>query len=554
MDVSTLLADPAAIHLESFVSEPNSITIVVRSFLSRPRCPKCDQPSSSFHSNYQRSVADLPWHGVAIKLLLLSRKFRCRNSLCPQKVFCERLPNVVAPYARKTVRLNEALTLLAFALGGAAGSRTALALGLTISGDSLLRRIRRFALPHRETPRVLGIDDWAKRRGHSYGTILVDLEKRKPIELLADREATTVAAWLQTHPGVEIISRDRGGAYGEAARKGAPKAAQVADRWHLLKNLGHAVEGFLLSHYDLLSAVAKTAIETAPQAAHLTSFERENSKTDTQVSDNPQPTRAMRDQQTRRSRRQHRYEQVRALAESGLTKRAIARQTKLSRVTVRKYLTVTRLPEISKRQSWSAVDTFLPYLQQRWEAGCRNATQLWREIREQGYRGSAVMVRLKVRGWRGSDGRRDRHSSKGCAGKRKNKMKPLSPRRAMWLLLRETDKLSSEEMAMRGKLLDLSAEIERVIRLAWEFQKMVREGRVEELGKWLAEARAIGVREMEGFAAGIEQDKAAVEGALSSEWSNGQTEGQINRLKLLKRQMYGRAKFDLLRARVLHKV
>jgi transposase len=192
------------------------------------------------HSRSTRRVADLPWHGVTARLELHMRKFRCRNELCPQKVFCERLPKVVAAYARRTLRLDAALTLIAFALGGEAGARTSRGLKLSVSGDTLLRRIRRAPLPPMPLPKVVGVDDRARRKGTSYGTILVALEGRRALGLLPEREAATLAAWLRAHSGIEAVSRDRAGADADGARQGAPQALQAADRWHLLKNLSEA--------------------------------------------------------------------------------------------------------------------------------------------------------------------------------------------------------------------------------------------------------------------------------------------------------------------------
>jgi transposase len=543
MDITTLLTDLAAIRLEYFVSEPKSITVVIKTIQAQPCCPKCNQPSTRLHSNYQRSPADLPWHGVAIKLQLHSRKFRCQNQLCSQKIFCERLPKVVAVYARKTVRLNHALTLLAFALGGEAGARTACQLNLQISGDSLLRRIRGFPLPPSDTPSVLGVDDFAFRRGHRYGTILVDLQQRKVLDLLPDREAATLATWLQSHCGVQMVTRDRSGAYAEGLRSGAPQAVQIADRWHLLKNLREALERALQNRQSSLQAAA----EVIKQQQRCTKAVIEVGATTMLSSRNGKQSHQSREHRLRR------YAKVQRLKLRGLSIRSIARSLKMSRMTVYRYLGSEGFPERApaKKRS-SKLDSYLPYLHRRWAEGCHNAGQLWREISAQGYGGKEAMVRRYVRRLRTR--LQEFSENPKVRTEISASFQAPSSRQAAWWLLKEEKDLKEEEKQFVLELLTLCPEISAIKEQAEGFWEMVKHRDETKFAAWLQSAKEGLSKEMNGFAEGLSRDQEAVAGALRYSWSNGQTEGQVNRLKFVKRQMYGRANFDLLRARVLHKV
>jgi transposase len=544
MDINTLLPDTKAVRLILIQPSSDSITLVVKAIAATSVCPCCQSPSSRIHSRYVRTVADLPWHGIAIRLELHTRKFFCQRLDCPRRIFCERLPGVVATYARHTIRLNQLLELIGLVIGGQPGSRVANKMALKVSPDTLLRRVRTAAKSDHSTPKILGVDDWAFRRNKTYGTILVDLELRQVIDLLNGRDAQSLSDWLAKHPGVEIISRDRATAYAEAARTAAPPAQQVADRWHLLKNLTDAFERVLQNRSSALGTAASVITQAQVNSSPVI------------IEAGPTTMLSSRDGREAiesRERRYARYKKVMRLYRKAVSIRSIAKVMKMSRMTVYKYIQADCFPErAASRPRSSALNKYLSYIHRRWAEGCNNATQIWREIARQGYKGEEAMVRRYVG--------RLRIRLKALPSKEQFKIEKLdtvfrtpSPRSATWMFLKEEKELKEDEREFIDQLMRQCPEIKKSRELAEQFQKMIKQREVDRLDGWIEAAKASQIKEMVGFADGLKRDRKAVEGALRYEWSNGQVEGQVNRLKLIKRQMYGRAKFDLLKARVLYR-
>jgi transposase len=536
----TPMLGPAGLELERLIIQPYGVSLFVRTTMSRANCPVCGHRSIRVHSRYTRTVADLPWHGVPVTLHVRVRRFFCNDSSCERVIFAERLEEVAA-YARKTDRLQEALSLIGFALGGRAGARVAKELGLLVSRETLLRRVRSAPLPDSGEVRVLGVDDWAHRKGQTYGTILVDLEHRKPVDLLPDREASSLADWLRAHPEVEFISRDRAGAYADGACEGAPQAVQIADRWHLLKNMSEVVERFMDRHHHLVRQAAKDVAEVQLIGHWLA----ESSEAMLSSRDGPE-------KRARRQKRYARYLEVIELHSQGISERGIARALSINRATVRKFIHADGFPERTpKKSSGSILDPYIPYIHKRWTEGSQNAVQLWREIKEKGYTGKEAMVRRYIRRLRGSLSRLTPEQRAQFLGARTTFKAPTS-RRAAWWLLKQGDDLPRQRQAFVEQLCQLCPEAKEVQQMAREFRELVNDRQPERFDRWVEAAKGSEVAEMGSFAQGLGKDYEAVRAALTHEWSSGQTEGQINRLKFIKRQMYGRANFELLKARILH--
>ncbi len=528
MTPNTLNPSGSDADLVCYRHKHGAIEIELRAHQPSCPCPSCGQHSSRVHSRYRRKIADLPWAGLPAYILLQTRRFFCANERCSRRIFTERLPGTVERYARRSCRLRQALTWISLALGGRASARLAGRLGLPASRATMLRTLHDQGHPATTpSPRVLGIDEWAWKKGHRYGTILCDLEAARVVDLLPTRDAETVAAWLRQHPTVQVVSRDRAGAFADAIAKGAPSVSQVADRWHLLNNLLETLIALLERHRGIVREVRDSLRGANAQLS--VPHEAEDT-----------PTKALQRKEQNREWRIDLYLRMRELIDKGESQTQAAAALGLGLRTVQRWVACGVFRERKHREFSSQVDAFGPYLEKRVADGCRSATVLWREINREGYQGKIVSV------WEWLQRRFGGLRNTLTGGPPAKRRSPLCLEKVAWMMLKTTSRRSPFLKA----LYRTSAELKSLARAARNFFEMIRKRDASLWPAWLQMALR---SPLASFARRLQRDEKAVTEALRLPWSNGMVEGQIHRLKLIKRQMYGRAGFDLLRLRVLQR-
>jgi transposase len=544
-----LLPDATVLRLEACEMDDTTaqINLRVQSTQTSAPCPLCATPARRIHRDYGRTLADLPWAQYRVSLQLRVRKWFCRNRACQRRIFTERLPTVAAPWARRTLRLVQRLIALGRALGGKAGVQLGHAWDVVLSRNTLLRLLRKRPTLSFPTPRVLGVDDFALRKRHTYGTILVDLERRQPVALLPDRTAETLAQWLREHPGVQVIARDRSTAYAEGARHGAPAATQVADRFHLLQNLREALDQVFLTHAQTLDAV-NALMHQQPVALS-------DGAVAVPVPPHDIPLPAQQRAAQRQARRQALHTQVWALHRQGWTAPAIAQNLGMSLRTVQRDLRSATFAGRRRRsdRGESVLNPYKPYLLERWNAGGYTAMRLFRDLRQRGYAGGYGVVAAYARRLRQAQGlppghRRARQPLPAVA---EPPCQPLTPRRATWLVLRRERQRTEAEAQQLAQLRAQQAAVAEAVDLAEDFATLVRQRQPAQLDPWLQRATTSTLEALQRFAQGLYEDDEAVRAGVTVPWSTGPVEGHINRLKMLKRQMFGRAHLDLLSRRFL---
>lgn len=516
------------------------VTLEARAAASTAKCPDCGATASRVHGRYQRVLRDAPLAGTSVVVRLTVRRFVCGAAGCRRRTFVEQIPGLTTPHARYSAPLRVALTAIAVAMAGRAGARLALALGMTVSRDTLLNLLRALPEPQVGTVEVLGIDDFALRRGHRYGTVLLDMATHRPVDVLLGREADPVADWLRARPGVRIVCRDRAGAYADGARTGAPGATQVADRWHLWHNLGEAVDKTVAAHHACLRAATAATPPTPPSPPPSPAA------VDEQPEAEPDGMRDVCGRERRLVvRTRQRYTDVQQLLTEGHSLNAICQQLQLDRGTVRRFAHAASVEELLVKavNRTGKLDGYTEHLHTRFSAGITDAVTLHAELRQVGFTGSVQTVRRWLHPLRG-------HQPRASPPPTPRPEVP-KPRQVTRWIMTEPTRLDPAETDQLAKTLACCPELQATAGHVRDFADLMNKHRGDRLPDWMQRVQADPLPALHSLLIGFRRDLDAVTAGLTLPWSSGPVEGNVNRIKTIKRQMYGRAGFPLLRKRIL---
>ncbi|MCX5207641.1 ISL3 family transposase [Streptomyces sp. NBC_00237] len=508
--------------VDDVFSVDDVVHVVARTRDTAVLCPDCAAPSQRVHSAYERHLADGPVGDQPVRIDLSVRRLYCENTACPRRTFVEQVDGLTVRYGRQTPAFRRVLEAVAVALAGRCGARFATILHSVVSRMTLLRLVMAMPDPSWTVPKVLGVDDFATRRGQHYGTVLIDCETSQPLDLLPGRDATTLAVWLRAHPGSEIICRDRAGSYADGARTGAPHAIQVADPFHLLQNLGTAVERCVRQH----NACLKTPEADENGIVHIPFAE---------------PEHTTKEMSPIEARLRQRHAIIHSLLDQGHGIREIARELHMGGNTVRKAARAETPEQILNGRHQprpSQLDPFKDHLDRRWAEGQTNAILLHQELKELGYPGSYQIISDYLR-----PRRRQRIRIVG----------PAQPgvRQVTGWMMRNPDHLRDDEREQFTGVLARCPELTAAERLVRSFAEMLATRSGQHLKDWTVAVQAENLPGLHTFAHGLEKDWDAVLQGLTTRWNSGPVEGRVNHIKMIKRQMFGRAKLPLLRKRVL---
>ena len=527
--LSLLFPHLSGLDLDRVEDLDGSVKIVARTGSGPVACRDCGTPSARVHDRYRRCLQDLACGGRPVQVELEVRRLICDNPACPVATFAEQVEGLTARHQRRTAGLRSLLERVALALAGRAGSRLARVLGAAVSRFTLIRLVRAMPDPEIGQVTVLGVDDWAKRRGQSYASVLVDMDTHRIIDILPDREAGTFADWLRAHPGVQLICRDRAGGYALGAREGAPGAQQVADRWHMWDDLGDYVKKTVAAHHgcikDHYAALEQAAADQAPDPQQTAG----------------QATAAHAENRARVVRARQRYEQVQKLKAEGKRIAAITRELRLAPGTARRYFHAESADELvaASLAGWpSMLDDYKPHLHQRWNEGCTNIQQLHREVKALGFRGSYATVYAYLAPFQG------KAAPPAVPG-------PPKVRHITSWIRRRPGNLDAGEQLKLTQVRAACPHLDALRGHVEEFAKMLTGRHGERLDAWIAAVRADDLPHLHAFANGLERDHAAVLAGLTLPYSSGAVEGKVCKIKFLKRLMFGRASYDLLRKMAL---